>query len=253
MHPFFTTPTISVLARHQILLAAAFLVLASGELLGQFQVGTLSNWDGQYEATGFSDTGNASFGGGMTAGQTFRINNGPAQVTGIKFPVICSTASGLIPGDFQVGVAAWNGIRPVGAPLYLSEQLHGIGNVWQNFSLTPNNLILTQGQDYVLFFTAFGAIDGFESQASMGYVPGNIYSGGQWCFLGAAGYGLGVNNLFTEDWTTIAEHLGDLAFQINYQVVPEPATSAFICAAAVLVIWQRRLHTNSPVGVVASD
>jgi hypothetical protein len=224
----------------EVLLGALLLAAIPRETLAYYSIGSLPDWDGQYEATGFSDSGDTNFlGSAITAGQTFRINEGNARVSSIAFPVINnSTLSGLAPGDFQVGIAALSGARITGPLLYLSGRLIGQPDVWQNFVVTPNDLFLNQGQQYLLFFTALGVFDGLDSQASMGYVPGDTYSDGQWCFIGIGGGSIGINSLLTQDWTMLP---GDLAFQVNYDVViPEPASITLILSGAAVLILRRK-------------
>jgi hypothetical protein len=235
-----------------VVLVVVFLVAIQQKTLAQpttYSIGTLPNWDRNSGITGFSDSGNSNIGSTMTVGQTFRINNGNAVVTSIAFPLFANAplyAPG--PSDFQVGVVAWNGTRPTGSLLYLSDHLVGYGSVWQNFVVTPNNLILNRGQQYLLFFSGIDFLDGLDSEASMGYVPGNPYTDGQYFFLGLGGSGLGINNLFAHDWTPVA---ADLAFAVNYQIVPEPAGIVLLGLGSALLILRRKILPG--LVVVSSD
>src|SRR5436190_20050630 len=109
-----------------------------------FSIDTLSSWSGVSGITGFEDVPG---GANRTMGETFRINEGNAQVTSINFVLYDYYGGGL--SHFQVGVAAWGGSRPTGSFLYLSDPINSAGVGWQSFSVTPNNLQLTQGQQYV--------------------------------------------------------------------------------------------------------
>jgi len=208
-----------------------------------YSLGSLPGWDGNSSITGFSDSGNSNtLGSTMSVGQTFRINNGNAVITSIAFPLIANAplyAPG--PSDFQVGVIAWNGTRPMGPLLYLSDLLVGYGDVWQNFVVTPNNLILNQGQQYLLFFSGISFLDGIDSEASMGYVPGNPYTDGQYFFLGLGGSGLGINDVFVHDWTAVA---ADLAFEVNYEIVPEPADTVLLGLGSALLMMALRFSRS---------
>jgi hypothetical protein len=54
-----------------------------------------------------------------------------------------------------------------------------------------------------------------------------------------AGYKLSVNALFTQSWTASSI---DLAFDINYQVVPEPSAGAMLVLGGVALLCVRRLR-----------
>lgn len=224
-------------------LAATFLFAIQQQTLAQsttYSIGSLPGWDGHNGMTGVSDAGTSNGLASTTSvGETFRINNGNAFVTSIAFPVIATAPLySYSPSDFQVGVIAWNGTRPTGPLLYLSDHLVGYGAVWQNFVVTPNNLILNQGQQYLLFFTGINFLDGLTSVASMGYVPGDPYPDGKEFFLGWGGGGIGINDLFVHDWT--AQNL-DMAFAVNYQIVPEPAATVLLGLGSALLIFSRKI------------
>ena len=226
-----------------VVLAAAFLFAIQQQTLAQstiYSIGSLPGWDGRNGITGVSDSGNSNVLGSTTSvGETFRINNGNALVTSIAFPVMATAPLySYSQSDFQVGVIAWNGTRPTGPLLYLSDHLVGYGAVWQNFVVTPNNLILNQSQQYLLFFTGINFLDDLTSVAVMGYVPGDPYPDGKEFFLGYGGIGIGINDLFTHDWT--AQNL-DMAFQINYQIVPEPAPTVLLGLGSALLIFRRKI------------
>jgi hypothetical protein len=221
--------------------AAACLLALQQNTLAQspaYSISTLAAWDGYTGITGFSDSGTsnvlASF---MSVGETFRINNGNAAISTFAFSVQSSNPRFLPgPSDFQVGVAAWNGSRPTGL-LYLSDHLVASGGNWQNFEVKPVNLILNQGQEYLLFFTAVNFIDGLDSQAGISYAPNHPYADGQYCFLGYGGAGVGMNDLFSNDWTVTNE---DLAFEIDYQVVPEPCSMVLLGLGAACFMFRRK-------------
>jgi hypothetical protein len=202
-----------------------------------YSVGTLPGWNGDY-ITGVSDAGTSNIlGSTMTVGETFRIDNGDALVTSIAFPLQTSPpqAADAGPLNFQVGVAAWNGVQPTGPLLYLSGQLVGLDNAWQNYLLTPSNLVLNQGQQYVLFFTGINYLDGLESESALGYLSGNPYPDGQIFFLGYGGTSVTFNDLFVHGWTT---EVGDLAFQIDYQTIPEPGVIVLLGFGSVFLIMR---------------
>jgi PEP-CTERM motif len=194
-----------------------------------YTVGDMSNWGG-IGLTGMDV--DSEYGDG-SVGQTFRIDNGNALVSSISFPL--QSDSGTHP--FQVGVAAWDGSQVTGPLQYLSSMLTVSGTAFETFTLTPNNLVLNQGQEYILFLTpnAFVSTSGAFNTA-VGYVPSGGYTEGQYYNL--VGYDLSVNDLLTQGWTGIP---ANMAFSINYQLatVPEPAALGLLTAGAAAFFVRR--------------
>jgi hypothetical protein len=193
-----------------------------------YTVGDMGSWYGS-ALTGFGiDTG----GGDLTVGQTFHINNGSALVSSISFPLYAEAAA----ADFQVGVAAWNGTQPTGSLLYLSGTLVAGGNNWQTFTLTPNNLILNQGQEYVLFLSPNAFVTTSAAYNTfVGAVGSGAYTDGQ--YYDVAGYHLGINDLFALSWSGAPINM---AFSINYQLVPEPSPLIFIYLGSLALCLRHR-------------
>jgi hypothetical protein len=206
-------------------------------------IGSLSGWDGVQSVTGPSYDGDTNLSSIMAVGETFHFTSGNAKVTSITFPLFANVLGSF---DFQVGVAAWNGNRPTGPTLYLSDELFCPSNSWQNYVVTPDNLVLNQGQQYVLLFSGIKYLDGQPHVAAMGYVPGNPYPDGQYFFLGMGGSNVGINDLFAQDWTGVAL---DMAFQMDYQTVPEPANNALLALGLWIFILYRRIP---PARIVVS-
>jgi hypothetical protein len=210
-----------------------FLTVQRCQSLTVYTIGDMSSWISGYALSGFDvDSG----GGDYSAGQTFRVDNGNALVNSISFPVQSDGGT----HQFQVGVAAWNGARATGSWLYLSAPLTESGNSFESFTVTPNNLILSQSREYMLVLTpnAFVNTSGAFNTA-VGYVPSGGYTEGQFFFV--AGYGLSVNDLLTQTWTGTP---ANMAFSINYQLapVPEPVTLALagLSGLASMVVARRR-------------
>jgi len=153
---------------------------------GTSSISTLPNWTYGYSITGFGDQGGFL---GRTVGQTFRVAGGTVRVTSMQAPVFDRSPQYTpYPSDFQIGVAAWDGARPTGPLLYLSDHLVAYDSTWRNFIVAPDNLILNAGQDYVLFFTPMNYLDGRDSYADMGPSPMMPTRTGTlcrlWCSLG---------------------------------------------------------------------
>lgn len=212
-----------------IALAAVLLTAQQGR--SQNSVGDMSDWDGVGQITGFDIDGT---GGDSTIGQTFQINGGNALVSSISVPVVDADTLGTT--EFQIGVAAWSGTQATGTLLYLSSIMSESSTSFQQpFTVTPNNLVLNQGQEYVLFVTANGVVDSYPPfNGSVGYVPVGDYAGGD--AFSVTGYKSGINDLFTQTWHDANT---DMAFEIDYQVeVPEPGICALLCSGS-LACWLR--------------
>lgn len=205
-------------SRSQLLLAA-MIVFAFPQCLLANSVDTMPYWRGS-EITGFTMNHFAA----TSVGQTFRVTDINAFVTSITVPVFGYGASyGMMPTEFQIGVAAWNGSRPTGPMLYLSDMLVAPELQWRTFTVTPNNVSLVQNQEYVLLLTPinYWATD-WPSESGAGYVPNSPYPDGK--YVQFIGYSAGVSSLFSNDWSTIGN--ADIAFRVTYQPqsIPEPST-----------------------------
>jgi hypothetical protein len=214
-------------------IALAAVLLTAQPCRSQDSVSDWGGWDGSSEISGF---GIVSEGGGdITAGQTFQINDGNALVSNISVPIIDDSDSSSV--EFQFGVAAWNGTQATGSVLYLSSALFASSTSFQTFAVAPDNLTLNQNQEYVLFLTANSFVNSSpQSSAGVGYVPGGAYTAGQYYSL--AGDQLGINDLFTHSWAPSGSP-ADFAFEVDYQVVPEPGTLMLLGLGGVLL---RRRH-----------
>jgi hypothetical protein len=222
---------------------AAALFVSTQNAVALSSVSSMPGWGGNLGITGFSDGADFT----RTAGQSFRVNEGPVLVTRISFPVYAYApidAAGA--SDFQVGVVAWNGTQPTGPLLYLSDHLVGSGGNWQNFAVTPDNLVLQQGQQYLLFFTPNNFQDGVFSDSSMGYVPDNSYADGQYYYLYfyAGGTRPGISDLLINTWTPAS---ADLAFAVEYQMVPEPGTAGILGLGVAVLLPRRRAKPTTAV------
>ena len=217
-----------------------FFVLAIVALVGLFSaalccqsqtiytIGDTGDWSGS-ELTGFGVSGGVD----ETVGETFVINNVNALVNSISFPVYTPTST-----EFQVGVAAWNGSEATGSLLYLSAPLTGDGTLWQTCTVTPNNLTLNQGQEYILFLTPNNYVNSSPTySAGVGLVPAEYYSGGQYFYQ--VGYQLSVDDLFTQSWSGVS---ASMAFSIDYQAapVPEPSAPIFLFLGGLALLLRYR-------------
>jgi len=192
----------------------------------------MSDWDGVGQITGFDINGT---GGDSTIGQTFQINDASALVSSISVPVVDADTLGT--AEFQIGVAAWSGSQATGTLLYLSGVMSESSTSFQQpFTVAPNNLVLNQNQEYVLFVTANGVVDSYPPfNGSVGYVPVSDYAGGDAFYV--TGYQLGINALFTQTWSDANT---DIAFDVDYQAVPEPGICALLCSGSLAFSFRKR-------------
>jgi hypothetical protein len=195
---------------------------------GTYTVSDYGGWSGS-EVTGFG----TSDGGDETVGQTFFINNVNALVDSISVPVYAGTSV-----EFQIGVAAWNGSQATGSLLYLSAPLLGDGDLRQTCTVTPSDLTLSKGQEYILFLTPNNFVNSSPTySAGVGSVPSDEYSGGQ--YFEVIGYQLSVDDLFTHSWSAVPVNM---AFSVNYQVAPvrEPPTLTLLCLCSLALCLRYR-------------
>jgi hypothetical protein len=213
-------------------LPLAFFGLSVFQGRSQDSVSDWSSWVnyGQQEETGFgisASVGDPVVYTDYSIGQTFQITDGNALVSTISFPIFNNYSS----VEFQAGVAVWNGTQATGSALYLSSALSAANSdSWQYFSVTPSGLTLTQNQEYLLFLTPVNSSPPFD--AGVGLVPVSDYPAQQnYQALGQ----LDPNDLSTPSWNPNSD---DMAFEIDYQVVPEPGIFALLCLGS-LALWLR--------------
>lgn len=207
-------------------LALNLLLMLPHAQAATFSLGSLGGWVGS-GLTGFGVDGG---GGVRIAGQTFRINEGNALVNSISFPVTAESSG----RSFQAGVAAWSGSSATGPVLYLSDPVVMLGDgSWESFTFAPENLILNQSQQYLLFLIPtsgnepFDSLVGLTSQAS--------YPGGGSFFTVVPQSDM--ETMLTQSWNPVPL---DMAFTITYQVpVPEPSSLAMLCLGSS-ALWLRR-------------
>jgi len=222
-------------------------------------IGNLSSWTYGYAITGFGDQGDPpsapTLFAASTVGQTFRVTGGTVRVTRMEAPIFDrSPAYSPHPSDYQIGVAAWNGVRPVGPLLYLSDHRVAYDSTWRNAVVTPDNLILDEGQDYVLFFPPINYLDGLSSYADVGYIPYDSYADGHFVSLviSTGDPTIGTAALFDQDWRTLdpAYAQRDMVFEISYETIPEPGT-ATLMGLGLIALWHARRQsqaTRAPAG-----
>ncbi len=170
--------------------------------------------------------------GGTTFGQTFQIADGPAQLSSLSFAVQ-GYAPNLAPEPctFEVFIMAWDSLRPVGPVLYQSQSLEMPLGFFPivTFNLPLDEVLLRQQQEYVVFLTANNYLNGIRSDAAVATVPGSTYAGGRFV---SHSPGYCFNDLLVQSWT--ADVSQDLAFRLNYTVVPEPSASMLLISGLIV-------------------
>ncbi len=126
--------------------------------------------------------------------------------------------------DFEAYVMAWNGAMAAGPVLYQSAAMsttnNGGSGGFEAFTLNTGGLSLTNGAQYVAFFTVSNLFDGAPGTSAVDAISSNNYAGGNLVFLNN-GNNFGL--LTTIGWSQIPSF--DLSFQMNLSTaVPEPGT-----------------------------
>jgi len=133
--------------------------------------------------------------------------------------------------DFQAFVFAWDGAKATGPSLFstgpMSTTNNGGADGFEAITINTGGVSLTEGSQYVLFFSASNLFDGSVGTSQWGTVyPGagtpDTSPGGGFVFLNnGSNFGL----LTSQTW---AQRQGDLAYSAEYSVVPEPSSAIFL-------------------------
>jgi hypothetical protein len=198
-------------------------------------IDTLSGWNGGSFIDGFGELegGNP---GATTFGQTFRLSAN-AQLKSVTFKTVGKTpdpASQVC--RFQTAVMAWDGSRPTGSSLYVSQPLTTSSGFYptDTFNVSLGDTAVNGGKDYIMLFTATNFMDGIRSDAMLSFTD-DVYSGGR--FL--ANYGSSsFADLSTGNWW--GSPTGDVAMRLEYTPVPEPATVSLLALGGAAILRRRR-------------
>ena len=233
---------------------AALVALSSPAMAANIDTTTSWNGTNSISAWGVPDT--------ATYGQTITPVAGQTILTGFTFEL--GRSSGTAP-QYQAFVYQWNSAnnRIVGTALYTSGVLTApSATTFTPVSINTGSVVLTPGQQYVLFLTTSNQQPGASASYKYGSLANNTtYPGGQFVFNNN---GSAFGSLSTTAWSTIAN---DLAFMATFNSFISPllptgtpinstnaaaAVDRAIVAGATLPAGFNNLFTLTPAQLIAA-
>ena len=201
--------------------AAALLAATAAAALALPAVGQASSVSnvGEYTPNGvFSDFGPANA-ATATYGQTITVPAGQTRLHSFTFYLSEPTSV-----DFRAYVYRWNGEEATGPTLFESSPMHTTEYTegqFQAITVDTDNLIVSPGEQYVLFFST--SRDAAEDE-------GNEETGG-WAFVENSNLGhiayLNAGYAPNEEWTSRPwEGYSDWSFEFSADFNPTPAVSS---------------------------
>jgi uncharacterized protein with beta-barrel porin domain len=199
--PFFGALTMIVSAKNKTMLlgGVAFLAL-SASASAQSIINTIPQWDGVQFISSWGVPNTATY------GQTITPTAGQTRLSSFTFQL--NQTSGTAP-QYQAFVFQWDATnqRIIGPALFGSSVFTAPGAGFSPVTINTGNVVLTPGQQYVLFLTTSTVGGQPNSAYRYGSTANTAYTGGQFVFQNN---GTNFNQLSTANWSTIAL---DLAFQ----------------------------------------
>jgi hypothetical protein len=144
--------------------------------------------------------------------------------------------------DFKAYVMEWNGDRAKGGILFESEPLRTTNNGgldgWEEFSIDTGGLYLTEGKEYVAFFSCSTFPSSPQGTAWLAYA-GDRYDDGTFVYIDN---GTSLSAWTNDPWVNNYPYLGgDLVFKMTF--VPAPGAILLGAIGAGFVGWLRRRRT----------
>jgi len=246
---FFGAIKMIVSAKNKTMLlgGVAFLAL-SASASAQGIINTIPQWDGVQFISSWGVPNTATY------GQTITPTAGQTRLSSFTFQL--NQTSGTAP-QYQAFVYQWDTTnqRITGPALFGSSVFTAPGAGFSPVTINTGNVVLTPGQQYVLFLTTSTVGGQPNSSYRYGSVANTAYTGGQFVFQNN---GTNFGQLSTTNWSTIAI---DLAFQAlvsatNVGEKPCPGAIGRLPARQLLsfafdrsVRHQQDHHDDGPAGL----
>lgn len=200
-----------------LMLATGTLILSSSVNAATF-IDTTPSWDGSSAISPFGEGNTATYGQTFTVGVDTQLDDFTYYLDDLLNPDFV---------DFEAYVMGWDGLKATGPVLYQSSAMsttnNGGSDGFESFTINTGGLNLTQGNQYVAFFSASNLFDTITGTSKMGLINTDVYSGGSFVFLNnAADFSL----LTANNWSITSSF--DAAFTMNFSSaspVPVPAAA----------------------------
>jgi hypothetical protein len=189
------------------------------------------NWAGQSVGTWGEPPATA------TVGQTFTVGS-DTRLDSFTFYVGHNASFDQL--TFAAYVMQWNPAsnEAVGPVLYQSGTLNSTdaGNSLLPVTVATGGVELTEGEQYIAFFST-SAVNAGNGIGWIGYA-GSAYAGGEFAYSAS---GTNFSALSSQPWVTnYPDSGGDLAFQMDFNTVPEPSALAVFSVFGIGLLVRRR-------------
>lgn len=195
-----------------------------GKAQAQTFIDTTPNWDGSLGQPAFTEDIDIP-GNFQTVGQTFTVGTDNI-LNEFSFWLDDIYWENDDYFDFGAYVMEWDSTNNLatGNILYQSGLRSTTGATgMEKFVFNTGGTTLTSGKQYVAFLSTSEFYNFFESYSSIGYVPGDVYDGGNLVYLRNSS---NFSAVTTQEWLSATPI--DLAFQASFSggstSVPEPST-----------------------------
>jgi uncharacterized protein with beta-barrel porin domain len=188
-------------AKNKTMLLGGVAFLALSASASAQNINTIPQWDGIQFISSWGVTNTATY------GQTITPTVGQTRLSSFTFQL--GQTGGTAP-QYQAFVYQWDATnqRISGSALFASSVFTApSGAAFSPVTINTGSVVLTPGQQYVLFLSTSNQQPQANAAYKYGSVANTAYTGGQFVFQNN---GANFNNLSTTNWSTIAI---DLAFQ----------------------------------------
>lgn len=200
---------------HRQLLLAGAATLALATPAAAQNIDTTSSWNGTTFISSYGVPNTATY------GQTITATTTQARLTGFTFQL--SQSSGTAPQQ-QAFVYQWDPVtnRITGNALYASSVFTApSGATYTPVTVNTGSILLTPGQQYVLFLTTSTTTGQANASYRYGALTNNTtYAGGQFVFYNNGTNFSQLSDPLAPSWSTIAEDLAFLAMLTPATLAP---------------------------------